>query len=238
MLSHPATMGSRVTAVKLNVACATRVASVMRIATVTNGPAMPNGAKPTRSTCAIGPTRSISLAGMYATTVLVPRMNIRAITGAAMNTDFRMDVAGERVSPARMAMYSKPPSAPNPILPSRFKFSRDISGIVMRNGWYSGSVPVSSPMIGNSSNAPKMVSMVTPPRLCTHFPTDSPIVDATTINDKMTADASATNHVLLVIHAAPGPSAYDRYVDACSPISDVNTITYNQRFHANMNPTV
>ena len=63
ILSHPATMGSRVTAVKLKVACAMRVPSVIRIAMVTNGPAMPNGAKPTRNTCAIGPTRSMSLVG-------------------------------------------------------------------------------------------------------------------------------------------------------------------------------
>ena len=83
-----------------------------------------------------------------------------------------------------------------------------------------------------------MISMVTPPRLCTHLPTDNPIVDATTISDKITALASATNHVLVVIHAAPGPSAYARYVAACRPISDVNTITYSHRFQANMKPMV
>ena len=49
--------------------------------------------------------------------MLVPSTNISAMTGAAMNTERLTDRAGDLVSPARMAMYSKPPSAPKPILP-------------------------------------------------------------------------------------------------------------------------
>ena len=56
-------------------------------------------------------------------------------------------------------------------------------------------------------SAAKMTSMMMPPKLCTHFPTDSPIVDASTISESRTADASATNQVLVVIQAARGPSA-------------------------------
>ena len=43
MWSHPATIGSRVTAVNATLACPTRIANVIRIATVTIGAAMPNG---------------------------------------------------------------------------------------------------------------------------------------------------------------------------------------------------
>ena len=64
MLSHPATIGRRVTAVKATLACPMRIASVIRMATVTSGAAMPNGPKPTRSTCATGPMRSMSSVGM------------------------------------------------------------------------------------------------------------------------------------------------------------------------------
>jgi hypothetical protein len=35
-------------------------------------------------------------------------------------------------------------------------------------------------------------------------------VEVTTINDSSSADASATNQLLLVIHAALGPIAYER----------------------------
>ena len=63
MWSHPATIGRRVTAVKATLACPTRIASVIRIAMVTSGAAMPNGPKPTRSTCATGPIRSMSSFG-------------------------------------------------------------------------------------------------------------------------------------------------------------------------------
>ena len=80
----------------------------------------------------------------------------------------------------------------------------------MRNGWYAFSVPVSRPSTGSSSSAPKIMIMKTPPVLCTHLPTDSPIVDVTTISDRITADDSATNQLLVVIHAALGPIAYER----------------------------
>ena len=49
---------------------------------------------------------------MNARTELVPRININAITGEAMRTDRPMSRAGARVSPARMATYSNPLSAP------------------------------------------------------------------------------------------------------------------------------
>ena len=85
----------------------------------------------------------------------------------------------------------------------------------------------------------RSTSMMTPPALCTHFPTDSPIVDSDDHERmRITADDSATNHVLVVIHAAFGPSAYARYVAHCRPISDVFTMTNSQRFHASMKPTV
>src|SRR5262245_261907 len=167
----------------------------------------------------------MSAFGTYATTVLVPSTNIRAITGAAMNTDRATDREGEFVSPARIAMYSKPPSAPKPILPRMFRLYSEGSGKCVRNGWYSASVPVTRPMTGSSTIALKTVIMKTPLVLCTHLPTDRPRVDVTTISDRITPDANATNQLLLVIHAACGPIAYDKYVAHCRPISDVNTIT-------------
>src|SRR5262245_3505038 len=210
MRSQPATIGSRVTAVNATLACPTRIASVIRMATVTIGVALPNGPYPTRSTCATGPTKSMLAFGTYATTVLVPSTNINAMTGAAMNTDRATDRDGAFVSPARIAMYSKPPSAPNPIFPRMFRLYSDSSGTCVRNGWYSESVPVTRPITGSSTIALKTVIMKMPPVLCTHLPTDSPIVDVTTISDRMTADDKATNQVLLVIHCARGPIAYDK----------------------------
>jgi hypothetical protein len=49
---------------------------------------------------------------MNASTELVPRTNINAITGDAISTERPISRAGARVSPARMATYSNPLSAP------------------------------------------------------------------------------------------------------------------------------
>jgi hypothetical protein len=56
--------------------------------------------------------RSIGLLPMNASTELVPRMNISAMTGEAIITERPMSRAGARVSPARIATYSNPESAP------------------------------------------------------------------------------------------------------------------------------
>src|SRR6185437_2031329 len=133
-----------------------------------------------------------------------------AMIGAAINTERPTDRDGDLVSPARIATYSNPPSAPNPILPSKLRLKTVNAGALVLNGWYTGRWPVASPMNGSTSTAPNTSSMNTPPTLCTHLPTDNPIVDATTIADKMTTDDSVTNQLLDVIHAALGPIAYDR----------------------------
>ena len=52
---------------------------------------------------------------MKVSTVLVPRMNITAITGAEISTDCPMVRAALRHSPARIATYSNPLSAPTVI---------------------------------------------------------------------------------------------------------------------------
>src|SRR5690242_2316671 len=158
-------------------------------------------------------------------TVLVPSTNINATTGAAMTTDRPTDRAGDRVSPARIATYSNPPSAPNPSLPRMFKLNSVSAGTAVRNGWYSCRWPVAKPMNGRMSSAAKTISMNTPPMLCTHLPTDSPMIDATTMKVRITAAETPATHELDRIQSALGPMAYDRYVVHCSPISDKLMIT-------------
>src|SRR6185437_11716077 len=133
-----------------------------------------------------------------------------AMIGAAISTEPPTDRDGDLVSPARIATYSNPPSAPNPILPSKLRLKTVNAGASVLNGWYAGRCPVASPMNGSRSTAPNTSSMNTPPTLCTHLPTDSPIVEATTIAASITIDDSVTNQLLDVIHAARGPIAYER----------------------------
>src|SRR5439155_2656954 len=131
--------------------------------------------------------------------------NPRAITRAAISTERPTDCAGDLVSPARMAMYSNPPSPPKPIFPRIFRLYNENDGRLVRSGWYARNVPVTRPSTGSSSRTPKMMSMNTPPMLCTHFPTDSPIVDATIMNVRIAAAQNEGNQRLVVIHLALGP---------------------------------
>ena len=132
--SQPATIGKRVLPVKLTLPCATRSPITSTIATGTICAATPNGRAPTLNTCATGPIRSICSTGTSAIIEAVPRMNISAITGAAITTDSAIDFTGCRHSPARIATYSKPPSAPNPILLRMFKLNRETEGPTNTNG--------------------------------------------------------------------------------------------------------
>ena len=139
--------------------------------------------------------------------MLVPRTNISAMIGAAISTDRPTDRAGDLVSPARIAMYSNPPSAPKPILPRMLRLKSENDGRLVRSGWYSRNVPVARPSTGSSNRTPKMMSMKMPPVLCTHFPTDSPIVDEMIMHARIAAAQNDGNHMLVVIHAALGPMA-------------------------------
>ncbi len=49
-------------------------------------------------------------------------------------------------------------------------------------------MPVNRPIAGSTRIAPKIVIMKMPPVLWTHLPTDRPMVDVTTINDRISAD--------------------------------------------------
>ena len=89
----------------------------------------PNWPKPRLRTWAIGPIRSTSSGRTKARTEAVPRMNISAMIGAAMITERPMLRAGVLHSPARMATYSKPVSAPSASLLKMFRLFVTRSGL-------------------------------------------------------------------------------------------------------------
>ena len=62
----------------------------------------------------------------------------------------------------------------------------------------------------HESSAMARASIITPPALCTHLPSERPIVDETTMKVRITAADSTTNQLLVRIHAALGPIAYER----------------------------
>src|SRR5882672_1118663 len=88
------------------------LAATPKIVIETSVETQPNELKPVLSTCGIGPIRSTLSGETKASTEAVPRMNITAIIGAEIKTERAMFRAGARHSPARIAMYSKPESAP------------------------------------------------------------------------------------------------------------------------------
>src|SRR5258708_9232564 len=72
----------------------------------------PNELKARLNTCGIGAMRSTLSGDTNANTEPVPRINMSAMIGAEIQTERPKLRAGARVSPARIAMYSKPESAP------------------------------------------------------------------------------------------------------------------------------
>ena len=84
-------------------------------------------------------------------TVLVPRMNITAITGAEITTDCPMVRAAPRHSPARIATYSKPLSAPTVICPKIARLNQSALGHSQGSGSKRGMVPRISAHTGSPS---------------------------------------------------------------------------------------
>src|SRR6266571_8795579 len=95
----------------------------------------PNELKPRPSTCGIGAIRSTLSGDTKANTDPVPRMNMTAMIGAEIKTDRLMLRAGARHSPARIAMYSKPESAPTASLLHTLMLYVLTCGKLSENGW-------------------------------------------------------------------------------------------------------
>ncbi len=87
-------------------------AATPKIVSETKVETQPNELNPRLRTCGMGPIRSTVSGVTNASTEPVPRINISAIIGAEMITERLMFRAGARHSPASIAMYSKPESAP------------------------------------------------------------------------------------------------------------------------------
>src|SRR5216683_8243488 len=110
------------------------LAATPKIVIETSVETQPNELKPRLSTCGIGPIRSTLFGETKASTEAVPRMNITAIIGAEIKTERAIFRAGARHSPARIAMYSKPESAPTASLLKTLMLYELNSGKLVENG--------------------------------------------------------------------------------------------------------
>ena len=81
-LSHPVAIGKRVSPVKIRLALATARAMSSAIPNCAAKPAAPTVPNARRKVCGIGPITLMGCPSTKVSTVLVPRMNITAITGA------------------------------------------------------------------------------------------------------------------------------------------------------------
>src|ERR1041385_5268058 len=163
------------------------------IVNVTNFPTQPDEPKPAVSTCGMGLIKSTLAGDTNANTELVPRINITAMIGAEIRTERPMLFAGAFVSPARIAMYSKPVSAPNASLLNTLMLYADIVGTCIANGWYSLIDPRQSAINGIRIKVANVIINIKPPALWTHLPKLNPRTAAriiATTKTKLTAKIS------------------------------------------------
>src|SRR5579883_3450675 len=116
-LSQPAVMGRRVKPVKIRLELAMARAirrKMAKGAAIAAGPVVPIAI---RMVCGMGPITLMGCEPTNVRTELEPRMNMSAMMGAEMTTDCPIVREVLRHSPARMATYSNPLSAPTHIWP-------------------------------------------------------------------------------------------------------------------------
>ena len=92
--------------------------------------------KARRNVCGMGPLRLMGRSPTNANTELVPRMNISAMMGAEINTDWPIVRAALLHSPAIMAMYSNPLRAPTVICPKIARLNQLNCGTAQGVGVY------------------------------------------------------------------------------------------------------
>ena len=132
-------------------------------------------------------------------------MNMAQITGEAIHTERPMERAGCRLSPARMATYSSPHSAPKSICPKSAMVRMSAGGVatlngVQRTGWWWISASV-----GRKISAAKTARIAAPPMLWIHLPQSSPRSDASVIAATQNAITASDAQWFSGSHAALGP---------------------------------
>ena len=190
----------------ITLACATRMQSRTAIVTGATAAAGPSAPKPSLRTCGIGAIRSIRSIGTSASTELVPKMNMTAMIGAAIATDPAMVRAGLRHSPAWIATYSNPPSAPKPIFAAMLSVRIETTGTAVASGWNSRSVPCARFSHGSAISIANVVSISAPPALWTHLPRLSPRTVTSTSAVTIAALTAVTNQGFDVSHSPSAPS--------------------------------
>src|SRR5260370_10136659 len=114
---------------------------------------------------------------------------------------------GLRVSPAKMAMYSKPLSAPNIILVKTLRLNMVIGGITRRRGWYSESVPRQRLSGGVAMSTHRTIRGAIPPMLPSHLPKFSPGAERNISPAMRAKEREMMSHWLDAVHAAGRPNA-------------------------------
>ena len=103
-------------------------AATPKIVNETRVETQPKELNPRLRTCGIGPIRSTVSGVTNASTEPVPKINISAMMGAEIITDCPMVRPALRDSPARIATYSNPLSAPTVICPKIARPNHDGRG--------------------------------------------------------------------------------------------------------------
>src|SRR5579862_8839991 len=159
------------------------------------------------------------------------------MNGAVMITERVRLRAGLRHSPAKIATYSKPLSAPNIIFAKTLRLNRVRGGIAIRSGWYSLSIPRQRFHSGVAISTASVIKVAILPALLIHFPRRSPKADINIMARISTKETARISHLLPAIHAAVGPKAYATNVVVTKPITATYNITNSHRFQATKNPT-
>src|SRR5689334_894379 len=235
-LSQPATSGRRVLPLNTIVTTPMCRSSSNRINAGATSCTAPVPANPTLSACGIGLTRSMRSLGTNAITLSVPSMNISAMIGAATSTDRVMLRLALRVSPAMIATYSNPLSAPSPILPRMLRLYGVNVGADTLSGWYATGRPCASATSGTINSAAKVRTWPAPPTSCTQRPMRRPSTEIIVTPSSTSVLTSGVYHQMLESVALLPLKTYAALVAIVTPKPAAITIAYAHRFQATMNP--
>src|SRR5579859_204687 len=126
------------------------------------------------------------------------------MAGAVITIERPILRTGLRDSPAKMATYSKPLSAPKVILLKTLSVKTVSGGATRRSGWNDDKVPRQALTKGRATRTATVMRTATLPALLNHLPTRKPIAARTTCAAIKTNEAAHTAHLFSAIQLAEG----------------------------------
>src|ERR1700722_2736098 len=151
---------------------------------------------------------------------LVHTMYIKAIKGAASNTERATSFLGLRHSSAKTEHWSNPLRENSAILVKTFRVSMEAAGKAKENDWRAAACGPKTARPSRKKRNRNVTTVSIPAKPLNHFARCNPYTFTTPASTHTATVTNSAAALLVAIHAAPGPPEYASPLVTCKLVEE------------------